>query len=469
MTRAPVRRGDFGDAEGYARAMYAHSPPSLESLPAFRGLAGKFGALLDAIWGDADAERTELDLMRRAEASARPGVLIEKLPHSSWPPPLNAKATLLSAAAVGEALSAAEFAAVHGWWLDTSLTLSLELVGAVGDAAVEEALKRFLKCFAQYCRDNDLPRAYVVVVERSRRIGLHAHLAAHMPASQRNQFAAWVERWTREECKRRSVDYDPKAWALNRHRKENRHLHYALVHYALKGCDVGAVVATAANASDRQDTRLGDLLAFDFVDPGEIGFERLYLGSSINARGRGEWRSAWQRGERDVNYLYDAEFLSFVRRRYPVATLAASEIGPVRAAALALGEWYERVKPIGDDLAMDVQGWQTVSERNVEVAATALRYVCAQFDLTASMVDAKDRACARAALGVCAEAAYRAVDEGGAENAQLTEDFDLPLGYLGIRRLAAAEASLRELCTLLGQSVRRPKWALQTDLFALDT
>lgn len=469
MTRAPLRRGDFSDAEGYARAMYAHSPPSLEALPAFRGLAGEFGALLDAIWGDADAERAEVDLMRRAEAAARPGVLIEKLPHSSWPPPPNAKATLLTASAVGEALSAAEFAAVHGWWLDTSLTLSLELMGSLGDTTAEESLKRFLKCFAQYCRDNDLPRAYVAVVERSRQIGLHAHLAAHMPASQRNQFAAWVERWTREECKRRSVDYDRKAWALNRHRKENRHLHYALVHYALKGCDVGAIVQTAENAPDGRDIRLGDLLSFDFVDPGEIAFDRLYLGSSINARARGEWRSAWQRGERDVNYLYDAEFLSFVRRRYPVATLAASEIEPVRAAALALGEWYERAKPLGDDLSVDVQGWQTVAERNVEIAATALRHVCVQFDLTTSMVDPKDRARARAALSVCAEAAYRAVDEGGAENTNLTDDFDLPLGRLGMRRLAAAEASLRELRALLGQSVRRPKWALQTDLFSLDT
>lgn len=458
------RRTDFADATDFARAMRMHGPTSLTDIAAFVGVAGEDGAILRATWGTRAERDAEQFAEQRAEATKRPHVLVTKLPRAKWPPQPNANATLLSVDEVGEVMSAAEFAQSRGWLFGTSLTLSFTLMGASNAAQVQVSLKRFLKCLAQWCRDNGLPRAFLVVVENGPWVGLHAHAAMHVPVPMRRTFRAWVEGWVRAESVQRGVAYERKAWGLNRSYKTYPLMHFVLAHYTVKGFDTGAVVQTASDAPDGRAVLLRDVLAYEYHDPGVVPFARLYIGASVDARARGEWRSAWGRGERDVNFLYPADFLKYVRLRCPVASLGAAELAPVRAAALSLADWYDRANPLGDALSGEMQVRQEVVERDVELAATSLGRVCAHFALAGAMRDPQDRRRARAELRASVEAAHRVVNENGCQITAVVDDFDLPLGRLAVRRLAAAEAAVRALGALLGAAFDRPAWAARTDL-----
>lgn len=465
---SPPRRTDFADAADYAWALWEYGGPwSPEAVWFCARLGGWHGDLLRAVLGDDKTACQEWLADLRVEAPARPHIFLEKLTRGRRASPPNPNATVLSVDEVGEVLSAAEFAHSRGWLFGTSLTLSFTLMGADGPAQVKETLKRFLKCLAQWCRDNDEPRAFIAVVENSARIGLHAHVVLHVSAPKRRVHRAWVEGWVRAECTQRGVAYERKAWRLNRSYKAYPLLHDTLVHYVAKGCDSGAMVQAATDAPDGGPVLLRDVLAFDFCDPGAVPFERVHIGASINARARGDWRSKWERGERDVNLLYTPEFVKFVRRWCPVATLADAEIAPVRAAALALAEWHTRVKPLGDALPPETLGWQTVVERNVEIATTALCRVHAQFAESGAMRDPQDRRRARAELRRSVEAAHVAVNENGDQVASLVEELQLPLGRQAVGRLAAAEAAVRVLGDLLGVTFGRPAWAAQAELYSL--
>lgn len=457
-------RADFADAADFARAMFEHGPPSSDAVWFYTRLCGWHGDVLRAIWGDETTALQDWRADQRAEAAARPHVLVEKLTRGRRPSPPSPSATLLSADDVGAVLSAAEFAQSRGWLFGASLTLSFKLLGAGDAVRARASLKRFMRCMPQWHRDNDLPRAYVAVVENGPTAGLHLHLAAHVPAARRAAFRRWVEAWVRAECARWGVAYEPRAWRLNRYGKDYPLTHFVLVHYLLKGCAVGVVVQTATDAPDGRAVLLRDVLAFEYDHPGVVPFARLYVGASINARARGAWRSRWEIGERDVNFLYPPGFLKYVRLRYPVASLGAAELAPVQAAALALAEWYDRARPMGDALPPEAQGWQTVVERNVELVVTALGSVCAQFALAGAMRDPQDRRRARAELRASVEAAHCVVDENGAQITALVDELSLPLGRLAVRRLAAAEAAVRELGALLGAAFDRPAWAARTDL-----
>lgn len=464
MRSAPAR-ADFADAADYARTLWEYGGPSSpEAVQSFTRLGGPYGDLLRAVWGDEVAGYAEWCAEQRAEAKARPHIFVEKLPRGRRPSPATLNASLLRSDEVGEVLSAAEFAALKEWRFGASVTVSCKFMGAGSDAQVKASLERFWKCLGQWCRDHDLPRAYVAVVENGPQIGLHFHLAAHVPASCRAEFRQWLEGWVRAECMRWGVAYQPQAWRLNRYGKDYALAHFLLASYVVKGFDAGAVVQSATDAPDGRPVLLRDVLAYEYDDPGVVPFPRLYIGASINARARADWRSKWERGERDVNFLYPPDFLKYVRLRCPVAALSEMELSPVRAAALSLTAWCTRVRPWGDALPPEVQGWQTVVERNVEIAVVAFSRVHTQFALAAAMRDPQDRSHARAELRAAVEAAHRAVNENGAEVASLISDVGLPLGRLVVRRLAAAEVAVRELGALLGVDTTQPAWAVQAQL-----
>lgn len=463
------RRVDFSESGDYARAVWeGGGPSSMDTVWSCGRLGGWYGDLLRAVWGDDASAEAEWRAEQRAEANARPHILVEKLPRGRWTARQCPDATLLSVDEAGEVLSAAEFAAVQGWRFGASLTLSFALMGAFDAPRIQLCLKRFLKCLAQWLRDNDLPRSYIGVVENAPKVGLHLHLAAHVPAVQRSAFRSWIEGWVCTECARAGVDYERKAWSLNRYGKDYFLTHNIATHYLLKGSDVGAVIQAASEAPDCKEVLLRDVLAFDFCNPGPVPFARLYVGAGICERARSGWRSKWERGERDVNFLFDAQFVSHVRLRCPVATLSATELSPVARAAVALADWYDRARPLVDALPSELQGWQTVVERNVELVVAAAARVRAQFALAAAMRDPQDRQRAREELSVALDAARGTVNENGEQVARIVDEIELPLGRLAVRRLATAEAAIRELSALLGSDdTTRPLWATRGELDAL--
>lgn len=464
----PPVRADFADPADFARTVWEYGGPwSPEAVWFCARLGGWHGDLFRAVWGDDKAAFQEWRAELRVAAPARPHIFLEKLTRGRRASAPNPNATVLGVDAVGEVLSAAEFAQSRGWRFGALLTLSMALLGAGDPKHANVSLKRLLKCLAQWLRDNDLPRAYIAVVERGPKIGLHVHIAAHVPAAHRPMLRGWLEGWVRAECARWGVAYERKASRLNRYGKDYALSHNIVTHYLLKGSDGGAVVQTATDAPDSEPVLLRDVLAFDFCDPGVVPIKRLFVGPSINADARGEWRSKWERGERDVNFLFDADFVKFVRRWCPVATLSEAEIAPVRAASLALAEWYTRAEALGDALPPETLGWQTVVERNVEIVQRELLQVNRQFASAAAMRDPQDRRRARVELGRSVEAAHVVANENGDQIASLVEELELPLGRLAVRRLAAAEAAVRVLGASLGVPFDRPVWAVQTELDSL--
>lgn len=461
MARALPRRGDYSDSLAYARAMYEHTPMSASGVGPFLGLPGFRGRVLDATWGTRAEYDAEIDALQRSYALRRPAIFAEKLRTRRSTKAWSEDFDPLGERDVAAALSAAEFARDCGWLMDTSLTLSVGMIA--DDGSQEFIVRRLLKCLADVCRQLALPRAYLAVVENAPSVGLHLHAAIHIPLNHRDRVRDWFEKFVRDECRRRGVAYQPNMWAMSRHRQIRPVLHDVLTHYLLKGYDPQAVVQSAAQSPDGLPVMLGDLLAFNFADPGVIPFARLYVGSSINARARGAWASSWEQGERDVNELYSRDFVEYVRRRYPVPTLTHTDINGVRCVLPELDELYRAVQARGDQASPAVLGWQVVVERDLELAARALSHVCAYFALYRA-IDARGRYRLRAAMHQTVEAAHAAIVENGEEVVELMRDHQLPLAERTARVLATCESAMRALCAKLGLRVRCPTWAINADL-----
>ncbi|MFK5596514.1 hypothetical protein ACFZ8E_05850 [Methylobacterium sp. HMF5984] len=90
---------------------------------------------------------------------------------------------------------AVAFANCVGLVLNTWTTIVWASVGITGDFAVAQADRRFRELLRKRLVKRDLPVAWLWVLERSEKRGLHAHLLAHVPEAHRD----WVKRAI-DEC-----------------------------------------------------------------------------------------------------------------------------------------------------------------------------------------------------------------------------------------------------------------------------
>jgi len=303
------------------------------------------------------------------------------------PPPLPSR--LITEREFCELYSAATFAAQWEMPLDVLVNITWPMLGAVDEAAVKEGWLSFRKCMTTWLSERALPQAWIYCHERGPTRGLHSHVAVFVPAkgwarNLRAEFRSWVLTWAKGFAGRRV----PKSTRVRDDGgKRNLIYHWRHLSYICKGFDKSVVVLSGDATPDGLPRHLGDLIAWEWEDPGHVQMKRVgvseSLGPARRAKGYPEmasyycevpvlrdldlslsarcpkqqtstrpitlfatnlpgsmasticvpWRSAYENGVRHVEGLYPAEFIEVVEGGYPTAKeLRARKLDAARAA-----------------------------------------------------------------------------------------------------------------------------------------
>lgn len=290
--------------------------------------------------------------------------------------------TCISEPQFAEQYAAAEFAYHWGTYLDTSVTITWPLLGVTEEDQMLVAFANFTACLRAWMTERPLPTAWTYVHERSRIRGLHTHLAVFVPGAVqlRRRFRTWVLGWA-ERFAGHKAPYATRVRDAGG--RTDQTLHWLNFAYQMKGFDREAVVQSARNAPHGQDVMLGDLVGFDWRDPGVLTCKRTgvsqALGPAQRKLGFPPWaaflmrptdvpdiqvsrppgappvtiqkpdyvghmmpkpfRSSYEDGMRDIRQLYPADFIDVVRLGFGVLTQRAAE---ERAEALRAKREAER-------------------------------------------------------------------------------------------------------------------------------
>ena len=187
-----------------------------------------------------------------------------------------APSSVIGVALFASLYAAAEFALHSGLPLDTSVTISWSLLGCDAPSEVQAGFTAFLKCLRDWMDERALPHAWIHVHERGPRVGIHTHLAVHVPTiaarrhrqlkTLRREFRHWARGWARGQAGGPA----PRAIRVRGPSAETPWLHWLAFNYLLKGYDQDAVVVSGRNAPHGQAVKLGDLVAFPHRDPGNV-------------------------------------------------------------------------------------------------------------------------------------------------------------------------------------------------------
>lgn len=197
--------------------------------------------------------------------------------------------TDLSKDEVLKALAAAQFAAAFALPLDTMITLDFGRMNIDTPREARGELQRFIKNANAWLYDRRLPAASIGVVERSTSGNFHAHLAIHVPGMRRDagrlvgiRHRSHFRAWAGEYTDRRLGEHVPRAVNVRGSLCPSILRHWISVSYLLKSHDRTAVLVGAQNRSDGETLWLSDILAFDYVSPGDVGSgRRLFISSNL--------------------------------------------------------------------------------------------------------------------------------------------------------------------------------------------
>lgn len=167
--------------------------------------------------------------------------------------------------------SAAQLAAREHCHFTVSVTLTWSRMGLTDQNEIRAHLQAFIKCMRDWLSQRRLFKAWVFSNESGPVIGLHTHLAVHVPVGHRKAFREWSKAWV---ARRYGGDV-PRAIVTKLAGDEPIVAHWRIVSYCLKGYDRDAVVLGPENAWDGRSVMLGDLIACPWKDPGFVDIERL--------------------------------------------------------------------------------------------------------------------------------------------------------------------------------------------------
>ncbi|WP_300973502.1 hypothetical protein [Sphingomonas sp. LHG3406-1] len=177
---------------------------------------------------------------------------------------------------VGSAISAFEFAAANGLWKDIHVTIDFARMGAHEPAEVQQVLNRWLRCLAEWCREQGIPCAYTYSVEMSASYEYHAHVAVHVPGDSEcsgRRLRTKFRKWNRGYTGRRGP-HVAKAIKVRGGSEASELGHWIVFSYLVKGFDRTAVLCSGRNSPDGHDVRLGDIIAKSYRDPGPVAVSR---------------------------------------------------------------------------------------------------------------------------------------------------------------------------------------------------
>jgi hypothetical protein len=272
-----------------------------------------------------------------------------------WDEPVPAS-SFMTEADFAEVFAAAEFAHKFELRFETTVTIVWGKLGLTDPRQIQAHFTAFLKSVRSWLEAAAYPPAYLYSHEMGPALGLHTHFLIALPPSSeggslrpgRIEFKRWLRRWQERQFGRNC----PRAIRPRGPNQPRPWLHWLTVHYLLKGYHPAAVVQSAANSPDGRDVFLGDLIVFNWADPGHVPMGRRYgvshslgpdrraLGAPsgmdyvlrskmpvdpFTARPRGlpygdrtgpivpkPFRSRYEDGARDIRLLYPSEFLDRV-------------------------------------------------------------------------------------------------------------------------------------------------------------
>jgi hypothetical protein len=182
--------------------------------------------------------------------------------------------------------SAAAYAYANHLYLDVHLSITWRLLGIEDEGGVQVAFTRFLKCFRSWLADRKLPQAWLYSHEVGRKHGVHTHLQVHLPAngqgpapqSHRTDFRVWVRRWARHVA---GGPAPHSTYVKDDGGRLNLDRHWLNFAYLMKGYDRNAVIRSAWCSPDGMDVMLGDLIPFEWKDPGPLTMKRVGFSRSL--------------------------------------------------------------------------------------------------------------------------------------------------------------------------------------------
>ena len=164
----PLTRADFADRESWLRHCY-YGGIDLAREDDFEGIAasGLYGRRLSAIYGS-----TELDFLRT---------------WAGWGVSRSIKWRQFV-----KGFEAVAFANCLGIVLDSSIDITWSLQGLTSDLTVAARQKSFLDAIHRWFDRHDTRAAYLWVMERGRRRGLHTHINIHIPPTLTDEFNTYA-------------------------------------------------------------------------------------------------------------------------------------------------------------------------------------------------------------------------------------------------------------------------------------
>ena len=176
----------------------------------------------------------------------------------------------------GMLFAAAEFAEYCRLLLDLLVTLDFGRLGITTAAGAQEALHKFLRCFAAWCNARAIPPLWIACIEMARDGSYHAHIAVYVPedlgddgVGVRTAFREWAKGFSG-----RRGPHVPKAVNVRGGRKHSIITHWIVFSYICKGFDRSAIVCSARNSPDGIAIRLADIIARYYRNPGPVATSR---------------------------------------------------------------------------------------------------------------------------------------------------------------------------------------------------
>lgn len=206
--------------------------------------------------------------------------------------------------------AAVSFANSDGVILRAHVTIAWSLLGYKDHDEIAEVLsKRFIKHYAQWCRDNDATPMWIYTHECSPQVGLHTHFLCAVPDELLVAFRAWIKgrvgtiTLTNPPSKRAVRVVAPPSDPLGRQ--------WRMFQYICKSVAPYAIIKSPDHAETEEGSVfVADLIQFGYENPGEIKCKnREGTSANIGASARKDvgFTSLLEQGVLDVRRLYGGE------------------------------------------------------------------------------------------------------------------------------------------------------------------
>lgn len=230
----------------------------------------------------------------------------------------------ITAEEYGRAVTAVHTANLTGLVLNAFLTISWTTLQIDDDADIERAHTHFLELMRHWLAGRRIPVAFVWVVERGPKIGLHSHYLFHLPKGHTLPFRAWISAQALRTVSGKvpvvmeAEDGRVSTVRFRREADDAVDFQFRQFRYMMKGLDPNSVVL---NRADGTALPIWEAHGLELEPQGQIFFKRVGRSTSLaTAAGNkvagalGGWKEIeFQCRPFSIDYLKRAELYPIIR------------------------------------------------------------------------------------------------------------------------------------------------------------